>query len=203
VTEELRPGLWTWSGPHPDWKHDDGGPEGWEQEVRSYAFDAGDSLVLFDPLAGPELVEDLARDRPIAIVLTCRWHARSTPALLAARGATAHAPSGPDELSFPAEPYAAGDVLVGGVEAREGGYPDECVLWIPGPRALVIGDALLGGERGFRVQPDSWLAEELTRDALRDRLRPLLELPVELLLPTHGDPVVDEAHDALRRALDA
>lgn len=33
-------------------------------------------------------------------------------------------------------------------------------------------------------------------------LRPLLELPVELILLTHGDPVVEEAHAALAGALD-
>ena len=40
-----------------------------------------------------------------------------------------------------------------------------------------------------------------TTTDLRERLQPLLELPVELLLPTHGDPVVDEARGELRRAL--
>jgi hypothetical protein len=33
-------------------------------------------------------------------------------------------------------------------------------------------------------------------------LRPLLELPVEILLPTHGDPILDDAHATLERALD-
>ena len=66
----------------------------------------------------------------------------------------------------------------------------------------MTGDVFLAGERGFRVQPDSWLAEELTHEALRERLRPLAELPVELLLPTHGDPVDEDARATLERALE-
>ena len=68
-------------------------------------------------------------------------------------------------------------------------------------RRVVIGDVFLGGEQGFRVQPDSWLAEGLTREGLRERLRPLLQLPIELLLPTHGEPVVEGAKGVLERAL--
>jgi hypothetical protein len=34
-----------------------------------------------------------------------------------------------------------------------------------------------------------------------EKPRPLLDLPVELLLATHGDPVTDDAQGALRRAL--
>ena len=75
-------------------------------------------------------------------------------------------------------------------------------LWIPAHRALVTGDVLLGGEAGFRLQPDSWIADGLAPAELRERLRPLLELPVELLLPTHGDPV-ENGREVLRNALAA
>lgn len=202
--KEVRPGLWTWSAPHPSWTPDEGGPEGWEQEVRSYALDAGDSLVLFDPLADPEQVARLAGGRPVAIVLTCHWHSRSSERLVQALGAVVHAPAtDARDLGLTIASYAAGDQLPGDVEPQPGGYSDEFVLWIPAHRALVTGDVFLGGERGFRVQPDSWLAEDLTHETLRERLRPLLELPVELLLPTHGDPVAEDAAGALRAALDA
>ena len=200
--KELRPGLWTWSAPHPGWTPDQGGPEGWEQEVRSYALDAGDSLVLFDPLVELEPVGRLARGRPIAIVLTCYWHARSSEALVRELGAVVHAPATQARdvgLTFVA--YAAGDQLPGDVEPQPGCYADECTLWIPAHRALVTGDVFLGGERGFRLQPDSWLDEGLTREGIRERLLPLLELPIELLLPTHGDPLEDGALDTLRAAL--
>jgi glyoxylase-like metal-dependent hydrolase (beta-lactamase superfamily II) len=201
MVDELRPGLWTWTAPHPAWTPDDGGPEGWEQDVRSYAYDADDVLVLFDPMSPPAEIVDLARGRPLSVLLTMHWHQRSSVDLAVGHGATIHAPAEKaEEVEAPALPYRLGDALPGGVEPQVGGYPEEATLWIPEHRALVIGDVFLGGEGGFRVQPDSWLAEGLTPAELRERLRPLLDLPVELLLPTHGDPVED-GRDVLARAV--
>jgi glyoxylase-like metal-dependent hydrolase (beta-lactamase superfamily II) len=201
--EELRPGLWTWTALHPSWTPEEGGPEGWEQEVRSYALDAGDSLVLFDPQVDPASVEELANGRPVVVVLTCHWHQRSSPELVEQLGAVVHAPATETrELGVAAVPYAIGDDLPGDVEPQVGGYSDECTLWIRGHQALVTGDVFLGGERGFRVQPDSWLADGLAPSELRERLRPLLDLPVELLLPTHGNPV-ENGRETLERALTA
>jgi hypothetical protein len=190
VREELRPGLWTWTAPHPSWTPDEGGPEGWEQEVRSYALDTGEALVLFDPLVEVAEAGELAAGRQVVVLLTCRWHKRSCADLVEQLGATVRAPGDTmAELGVPALPYEIGDDLPGDVESQVGG------------NALITGDVLLGGESGFRVQPDSWLAEGLTREGLRDRLRPLLKLPIELLLPTHGDPVVEDAHDMLSSVL--
>jgi glyoxylase-like metal-dependent hydrolase (beta-lactamase superfamily II) len=200
--DELRPGLFTWTGRHPSWTPDEGGPEGWEPEVRSDAYAAGKELVLFDPLVEPSRVQELAGERKVAIVLTCHWHRRSSAELVQALGAPVRAPATKvRDIGVPARGYEPGARLPGGVEAQPGGYSDECTLWIPEHRALVTGDVFLGGEQGFRVQPDSWLAEDLTREGLRERLRPLAELPVELLLPTHGDPVAEDARGVLERAL--
>jgi hypothetical protein len=43
----------------------------------------------------------------------------------------------------------------------------------------------------------------VTHEGIREALQPLLQLPVVLLLPTHGDPVTDDAQDALRSAFAA
>jgi glyoxylase-like metal-dependent hydrolase (beta-lactamase superfamily II) len=202
--EEIRSGLWTWTAPHPEWTPESDGPEGWEQEVRSYALDAGDSLVLFDPLVEASRVEELAARRPVVVVLTCHWHLRSAAELVEALGAVVHAPpTQARDIELATIPYAVGDDLPGDVEPCAGGYSDECTLWIRKHGALVAGDVFLGGQRGFRVQPDSWLAEELTHDLLRERLQPLLDLPLEMLLPTHGDPIVEDARGTLERALSA
>lgn len=200
--EELRRGLWTWTAPHPSWTPEEGGPDGWDQEVRSYAHDAGDVLVLFDPMSPPPEITEIAAGRPVSVLLTVHWHQRSCVDLAVGLGATVYAPAEKiEEVEAPALPYRPGDTLPGGVEPQPGGYPEEATLWIPPHRALVTGDVFLGGEAGFRVQPDSWLLEGLTPAGLRERLRPLLDLPVELLLPTHGDPVTEDAHDVLRSAL--
>jgi hypothetical protein len=55
-----------------------------------------------------------------------------------------------------------------------------------------------------RACPASWLAylpAGLDVDRLKERLRPLLELPVELVLVTHGEPVLEDGQAALSKAL--
>ena len=49
---ELRPRLWHWTAPHPEWTPESGGDDGWEQEVGCYAYVSpdGGTLVLLDPL---------------------------------------------------------------------------------------------------------------------------------------------------------
>ena len=59
AVRELRPGLWHWGAPHPDWQPS----EPWHQEVSSYAIDDGERLLLFDPIAVPEQMEELAASR--------------------------------------------------------------------------------------------------------------------------------------------
>ena len=98
--------------------------------------------------------------------------------------------------------YTSADTLPGGVEAKETDYTTEVLLWIPSQRALAAGDVLLGAPGGgVRVCPDSWLAEGVAPGDLRDALRHLLDLPVELVLLAHGEPVRENAHAELERAL--
>jgi hypothetical protein len=150
----IRPGLWTWTAPHPEWDE--------QPYVRSYAVERDRALVLIDPMSPPaELVEG----RELRVALTCPWHARSSEKLGA--------------------PEAE-------VDARPAFYPDERVLWLPEHGALVFGDSFPGGPI-----PDDWLPEGKTRTDYRAWLEPFLELPVELVLPTHGDP---GGRDLLERA---
>src|SRR5438034_885756 len=69
---ELRPGLWHWEAPHPEWRP----TEPWSENVSSYAIDDGERLLLFDPLAVPSELGDLAAGRETASVLTAPRHAR-------------------------------------------------------------------------------------------------------------------------------
>jgi hypothetical protein len=79
------------------------------------------------------------------------------------------------------------------------------MIWIPEHGALVPGDRVLGdGSGGLRLCPESWLRylpSGLRLSELRAELQPLLELPVELVLVSHGEPVLEQAHDALAAAL--
>jgi hypothetical protein len=201
--QELRPGLWTWTATHPAWTEDEGGPEGWERVVRSYAYDSGPYLVLIDPLAPPSLLEGLVESKEVAVLLTEHCHSRSAADCVERFGATVHAPKeAVPKLSLPAQGFEQGDTLPGGVVAQLACYPFESIFWIPSERAIVAGDALVGGELGLHVQPDSWLVEGTTHESFRDTLRPLLDLPIELVLLTHGDPVLADGREALRAAID-
>ena len=74
----------------------------------------------------------------------------------------------------------------------------EFVFWLPEHRALVAGDLIIGRAHGLEV-PRAWL-EDRYEEAI-ERLRPLLDLPVDRVLVTHGEPVLEDGLEALERAL--
>jgi glyoxylase-like metal-dependent hydrolase (beta-lactamase superfamily II) len=216
---ELRAGLWHWQAPHPDWTPD----ERWPQEVSSYAIDDGARLLLVDPLAVPNEILELAPDREPVIVLTAPWHERDTKSLVERLGAPVLTPppdtaddlvrkfgikpeqavgGSPDIAWLLAGdggaygPYAAGDQLPGGIEALLGREPNDLVLWIERLGAVISGDTLVDFGRGFQIN-DS-LRGGVTREEVADRLRPLLDRPVDIVLSAHGAPT---DRDALARAL--
>jgi glyoxylase-like metal-dependent hydrolase (beta-lactamase superfamily II) len=194
---------------HPEWK----------KEVASVAVETRDGLVLVDPLAPATLrparafwtaLDDRVESgAPLHVVLTTHYHERSAAALVKRYGRAPGVIVWAPEAALPRistrveRPFMAGDVLVGGIETYGTGVADEVVLWLPEQRALVSGDALLGGvRRPYRVCPASWLPGRVTRAAVANALRPLEDLPVELLVPTHGPAVTADAGVALRSALD-
>jgi glyoxylase-like metal-dependent hydrolase (beta-lactamase superfamily II) len=217
---ELQAGLWHWQAPHPDWAPS----EPWRREVSSYAIDDGVRLLLFDPLAVPGEVLQLAADREPVVVLTAPWHERDTQDLVERLGAAVFLPppdtqedlmekygatpeqaagGSPDVAwlltgnSDKAHFYSAGDRLPIGVEALSGREHNDLVLWIENRRAVVAGDTLVDFGRGLEI-PSEWLREGVTREQIVEGLQALLELPVEVVLPAHGAPT-DRA--ALERAL--
>ncbi len=202
---ELQQGLWWWEAAHPEWTPEHAAEADWGPEVSSYAIDDGARLLLIDPTEPPSPVDELAAERETAIVLTCPWHARDARSLAAGLGATLYAPP-PDEGDpnpLDGHVFRAGDRLPVGVEAFPGMEPNDLVLWIESRRALVAGDTLIDRGRGVEF-PADWAS----RGAVAERgvpperilatLRPLLDLPVELVLPTHGAPT---DRSALERAL--
>jgi len=78
------------------------------------------------------------------------------------------------------------------------------MYWLPHHRALMAGDHILGDRPpGLRLCHASSLRylDGFTQDDLRDALRPLLALPIELVLVSHGEPVVACGRAELERAL--
>jgi hypothetical protein len=216
---ELQAGFWHWQAPHPDWTPG----EPWPQEVSSYAIDDGARVLLFDPLAVPSEILELAADREPVVVLTAPWHERDTQSLVERFGVPVFvpAPDTADDLvrKFGITPeeadggspdvawllaggrgeahlYSAGDRLPIGIEAFLGREHNDLVLWIEGRRAVIPGDTLVDFGRGLEI--NERLRGGVTREQVVERLRPLLALPVEVVLPAHGAPT-DRA--ALERAL--
>ncbi len=83
--------------------------------------------------------------------------------------------------------FTAGDRLPIGIEAFSGREHNDLVLWIEKRRALVAGD-LLSGLLDGRALQYKWLRKGVSREQLAEGLRPLLGLPVEIVLPAHGAP---------------
>jgi hypothetical protein len=198
---ELRPGLFRWTAIHPEAVPEPttGSPDDWGPDVGSVAYAARDALVLVDPLVpdnGPRLQEELdelvrSHGRRVAILTTLQFHRRSRDKLAERYGASTS---------------RARATLPEGVETaivRRGG---ETMVWFPEPRALVPGDRLLGDDAGgLRLCPDSWLRylpSRMRQPELRRALRPLLELPVELVLVSHGEPVLEKGRAVIAAALD-
>ena len=208
---ELRTGLWHWQARHPEWTES----QYWPEEVSSYAIDDGERLLLFDPLAVPDELLGLAGDREPLIVLTAPWHERGTQRLVELLGAPVFAPP-PDTAQDLMEKFGvtaeqAGDGspdlawlrdrdfgrVPDGIESFAGREHNDLVLWVESQRAVVCGDTLADFGSGFEI-PSEWLRGGVTREQVVEGLRPLLDKPVELVLPAHGAPT-DRA--ALERAL--
>ena len=98
--------------------------------------------------------------------------------------------------------FGRDDPLPGGLLSFPTARAAEVVFWIPDHRTLVPGDALLGdGAGGIRMCPVSWLPAGKGHAELAASLRPLLDLPVERVLLSHGTPVLADGRAALAAAL--
>jgi glyoxylase-like metal-dependent hydrolase (beta-lactamase superfamily II) len=195
---EVQPGLWHWEARHPDWTPE-AGEHGWGPEVSSYAIDDGERLLLIDPIALPSLVDELAAGREPAVVLTCPWHRRDVENVVKRLGAAVFVPP-PDEgdpSPVDGHVFRAGERLPVGVAAFPGMEPNDLVLWVENRRALAVGDTLIDRGKGLEF-PTDWANKGVPPEQILESLRPLLDLPVEVVLPTHGAPT-DRA--ALERAL--
>jgi hypothetical protein len=181
----LPEGVYHWTATHPEWE----GP------VSAYAIDDGARLILIDPIAVPDDVRALFGSREVVTVLTSTWHERDAATL--GFPVWAPAPDRPEDQRVPATRYAIGDSLFG-MEAypgREGQL--DLVLWSERIHAVIAGDTLINLGNGLEI-PASWLPDGATVEQVAAGLRPLLDKPVEIVLPTHGDPT-DRA--ALEHAL--
>ena len=209
--DEIAPGLWRWTALHPDWTEKD---ESWEQEVGCTFFEADDAIVLIDPLVPDgedrdRFLEHLDADversgKPVAILLTVHWHARSAAELAERYDAEIWATEATAEHldAPPNRPFSPGEPLPGEVVAIDARRSGEVLLWIARHSTLVAGDVILGSdEGGLRICPASWLPDGTNLAQYRADLSALLDLPIERVLVSHGEAILEDGLAALEAAL--
>jgi glyoxylase-like metal-dependent hydrolase (beta-lactamase superfamily II) len=200
---EMAAGIGRWVAYHPEWK----------QDVASAAIESGGGFVLVDPLLpggteGEAAMRGLeALGRPPAIVLTVFFHERSAGEIADRIPGTTlwvEHDGVANVESAVTNPFRPGDRLPGGLIAFATARADEVVLWDPASRSLIVGDVMLGrGPHGIELCPDSWLPDGVGAKELSRSLLPLLDLPVERILPGHGEPVDQNAGQRLKALLEA
>ena len=188
---EIAPGLRYWTAPHPEWR----GATDWPEDVGCVYYEASDAIALIDPLL-PGGEEDefwamldavIERARlPVAVLLTAPWHERSSPVVAERYGSTVWALGSPDLLPAGVEVFVPA-----------GSSEGQVAFFLRLPQALVVAEFFMGASGGLRVCPSPELTD---KDAFDESLRTLLDLPIEYVLVSHGEPVL---HDGRRRIAEA
>jgi hypothetical protein len=193
---EIAPGLLRWTAPHPDWKPAPAGSaEDWGPLVGSVLYEQPYVVTLIDPLLATQGREGFLRwldgrvaARPVSILTTIHWHRRDR-----------------EELAERYRPNTTRtwNAVPAGVTPRPLRGAGETVYWLPALATLVAGDRLIFTEdEGLQLCPQSWLEDvHVNRPGLADLLAPLLELPIERVLVSHGEPVLHDGRAALARAI--
>jgi hypothetical protein len=184
-------GLWRWTAEHPNWEH-------WPNhereapEVGSVYFEADDATVLIDPLVPAGAEDDFfrhldadveRRGLPVVILLTAAWHRRSS-----------------GELAVRYDARVGGELPADVEELPIEGADERQVAYFIRPHAALVVAEIFGvdvdGELYVGQSPALRRPEELEASLVR-----LMELPVERLLVSHGEPVLEDAKARMAEAL--
>jgi hypothetical protein len=194
---EIVPGLLRWTAPHPQWeaRAAPGSSGDWDEHVGSVLHELPDALALIDPLLPSEdrsgflhWLDGRIAARPVSILTTIRWHRRDREELAERyRSTTSRAWNAVPRGIKPLPLRGAGEIM----------------FWLPAVATLVAGDRLVGGQDGrLQLCPESWLGDvHVDRPGLAELLRPLIELPIERVLVSHGEPTLREGRAQLARAI--
>jgi hypothetical protein len=149
--EEITPGLWRWTAPHPAWAPgaEPDSPDDWDQCVGSVFYEDRDVAVFIDPLLPPDedqfwrWADQRVAGRRAVVLTTLGPHRRSR-----------------DQVAqrYAASTSRAKRNLPSGVESIVLRGASETMFWLPTHRTLVPGDRILGAPDGsLRLCPESWL----------------------------------------------
>ena len=187
MIEEIRPRLKRWAGAHPEFDPTEADLDDSYTDVASALFHAEHALVFIDPLVPDELWPTLDAEvnssgKPVVVLTTIFFHERNR-----------------DDVARRYGGRTGGDVA--GVHAFSAERADEVAYWLEEARTVVFGDAVLGDQQGgLRITP--WARDAEGLEQTRQALLPLLDLPIDVVLPAHGNPVLSNGRDALARALE-
>jgi glyoxylase-like metal-dependent hydrolase (beta-lactamase superfamily II) len=190
---EIVPGILTWH---------------WFSERNGYDFNGvllrhGEGNVAVDPVEmQDDVLDELARAGVSRIVLTNRNHFRAAAKLKAKT--SARVAVHPADAAFVRgqgvevdEDLAIGARLAGfEVLDASGKSPGEVALWNAERRILIVGDACVGKPPGALALLSPKVIDDLPR--LKDSLRRLAELPVEIVLVGDGAPLLRSGREALQ-----
>ncbi len=191
----LRPGLWRWTTEHPEWTAEsvNRGPA-----VGCVYLETAGAIVLVDPLVPVDATEGgrfwRALDRdikrlglPVVVVTTTGLHERSAGDVID---------------RYAGSRWSAGEVIPNGLTIIPAPTNQEVMVLAVAHRALMTGDVLIGDRAGgIRLCPASWLTGTVTLDDVRADLQVLLSHDIQMILPSHGEPVLAGGAAALRAAL--
>jgi hypothetical protein len=188
---DVAEGLWIWRIRHPAWTSQ----ADWEPWVTSTCVHAGGEVAVIDALVpqdADELEQRLDAEPPTMAVVLKPDHVRSVDEVVRRYGARPFGPNlfwrddVPDTELHPIEP---GSQLPGGMTALyDGRGRHETPLWVPERRALIFADALTAPGGELRVWATPWHDQRAL-----PALRALLDLPFEVVIVSHGQPVHDRA----------
>ena len=188
--QQLGDGLWRWTAPHPNAANWPKSGPAVPPEVGCVYYEAPDAVVLIDPLLPVGEEEDFLayldrdverRGLPVSILLTAAWHERSASIMRVRYQVT-------DRIPETVERYPV-----------EGAPEEQLAYFIRPYRALVVAEIFVGdGQGGLALSPSPALED---RDALDRSLRAIADLPVELVLVSHGEPVLEDGRRAIQLAL--
>jgi hypothetical protein len=174
--------------------------------VAAYAALADDRLLLIDPIAPPD---PLPAEGDVAILITIPYHVRDAEQLADRYDAPIYGHPACRKRLRRARRFkeiAPGDELPGGATAHAIGKPRryETPIHLPSQRALVFGDAVVEAGGRLRVWTHDPVDDKVARfyrERFNPTLRPLLDLDVEAVLVTHGEPILKDGRAELQRAL--
>jgi hypothetical protein len=196
--EEVLPGVWHWTAIHPN------------TGSRASSYWVRPSRAVIDALLPDEGIEAFEEEPPDRVLLSNRHHLRDAEAF-AERFGSAIECSRPGLHQFEDGPqvqgFDFGEEIAPGIQAFEVGSicPDESALLVADARALSIADGIRRRDGSLEFFPDRLLGDDPdgVKAGLRASYSGLLELDFDNLLFAHGEPLIGDGKEALRRFSEA